>query len=217
MEVLKVNYKNPDQRIIKKVALAIRRGEVAVVPGDAVYTLVTSSFSKEGIAKINRLKRRQTGKFFTLGLYCLEDINNYAFFNPVVLELKNAFVKEPFTFILKRRPKKTPEFLNPGAKKLGFRVPFNKVTSSLSKFHRLPVVASSANISGQPNSYDIKRVLNYFSDSQASLKPDIVIDAGPLTGRRPSTVLDLSEKRIRIIRLGELSKQDVLKFSNNYD
>ena len=56
MKIIKIDYKNPDRRIIKKVAEIINRGGIAIVPGDAVYTIVADAFNKEAVKKVSQLK-----------------------------------------------------------------------------------------------------------------------------------------------------------------
>lgn len=216
MKIIKIDYKNPDPKVIKKVAYAIEQGKIAIVPGDAVYTIVGDAFKKEAIDKIFQIKKRDKGKAFNLGLYCLEDIAKYGEFSPLISEIAKKFPNEPFSFAVPRNNKKVPKFLNPGYKTLGFRVPFNKVTSTLSKFHRTPVIASSANISELKNTYSVEELLAYFKNIFGTdVAPDIVLDAGELPWRRPSTVVEIIGQKIKIIREGEITSGDIIKRLNS--
>jgi len=205
MKIIKINYKDPNPEAIKKVANAIKRGKAAIVPGDAVYTLVADAFNKEAIQKVFKIKKREKGKAFSLGLYCLDDIARYGKFNPLINKIAKKFPGEPFTFVVPRNKKTVPGFLNPNYKTLGFRVPFNKVTSTLSKFHRSPVIGTSANISELRNTYSIGEVMEYFREIfKGEVMPDIVLDAGKLPERRPSTIIEIVDRKIKIIREGEI-------------
>ncbi|MFH1551575.1 MAG: Sua5/YciO/YrdC/YwlC family protein, partial [bacterium] len=77
MKIIKIDYKNPDPKIIKKVAEAIQSGRLAIVPGDAVYTLVGDATNIESIRRVQEVKRRERKKAFNLGLYKLSDIAKY--------------------------------------------------------------------------------------------------------------------------------------------
>jgi len=204
MKIVKIDYTNPDPAIIKKVAEAINKGKIAIVPGDAVYTIVADAFKPEAVKKIIKIKKREGGKPFNLGLYCIEDIAKYGQFNPLIKEITRKFPEEPFTFAVPRR-KNVPSFLNAKYKTLGFRVPFNKVTSALSKFHRTPVIGTSANISELKNTYSIEGLMEYFKRVfLQDVEPDIILDAGKLPSRRPSTVIELIDDKVNIIREGEI-------------
>ena len=207
MKIIKIDYKNPDPKIIKKVAEAIQKGGLAIVPGDAVYTLVGDATNIESIRKIQKVKRRERKKAFNLGLYKLSDIVKYGKFNPLIYKIQEAFPDEPFTFVVSRKKGILPAFLNPDYEGLGFRVPFNKVTSMLSKFNRTPVIGTSANLSGLGNTYSIKELMDYFSGVfDRGVRPDIILDAGELPERKPSTVIEISDKEIKIIREGDIER-----------
>ncbi len=72
-----------------------------------------------------------------------------------------------------------------------------------------PLTGTSANISGKKESNDIKKVLQQFKNQKT--KPDLIIDAGILKPSSPSTIIDLSKKRIRILRVGAVSEKEILK------
>jgi L-threonylcarbamoyladenylate synthase len=207
MKIVKIDYKNPDPGAIKKVAAAIKGGKVAIVPGDAVYTLVADAFNKEAIQKVFKIKKRDKGKAFNLGLYCLEDIAKYGKFSLLIAKIQEKFPKMPFAFAVPRNEKIVPSFLNPGYKTLAFRVPFNKVTSTLSKFHRTPVIGTSCNISELKDTYSVEELMDYFREIFGSeIAPDIVLDAGKLPKRKTSTIIEIIDKKVKIIREGDIER-----------
>jgi L-threonylcarbamoyladenylate synthase len=207
MKIIKINYKNPDPSVIKRVAHAINRGKIAIVPGDAVYTIVADAFNKEAIQKVFKIKKRDKGKAFNLGLYCLQDIAKYGKSSPLICKIQEKFPKMPFAFAVPRNNKVVPRFLNPGYKTLGFRVPFNKVTSTLSKFHRTPVIGTSCNISELKDTYSVEEMMDYFRNIfDSEIEPDIILDAGKLPKRKTSTVIEVVDQRIKIIREGDIER-----------
>lgn len=221
MKIVKIDYKNPDPKAVKKVADAINKGKIAIVPGDAVYTMVGDAFNLKSIEKVQKAKHRDRKKAFNLGLYCLDDIAKYGKFNPLIKKIAKKFPEEPFTFAVPRNNKTVPEFLNLGYKTLGFRVPFNKVTSTLSKFHRTPVIGTSANISELKNIYSVEELMEYFRGIFGhEVKPDIVLDAGKLPERRPSTVIEIVNNKVKLIREGEIQSgvlsKEIAKLVEDY-
>jgi len=221
MKIIKIDYENPDFEAIKKVAEAIHKGKIVIVPGDAVYTIVADAFNSESIKKVYKMKMRERNKAFNLGLYCLKDIAKYGRFNPLIYKIAKKFPKEPFTFAVPRNKEIMPNFLNPDYQTLGFRVPFNKVTSALSKFHRTPVIGTSANVSELKNTYSIKELMEYFRGVFGyEIKPDIVLDAGKLPIRRPSTVVEIINNKIKVIREGEIKtsflEKEIIKLTKDF-
>jgi len=61
------------------------------------------------------------------------------------------------------------------------------------------VVASSANLSGQPPAETAEQVVRVFGNQL-----DLVIDGGPRRGGQPSTLVDVSAPRARLLRRGGL-------------
>ena len=222
MKIVKIDYKNPDPNAVKKVAAAIKQGKVAIVPGDAVYTIVADAFNKEAIQKVFKIKKRERGKAFNLGLYCLEDIAKYGKFSPLIYKIQERFPKMPFAFAVPRDNKVVPRFLNPGYKTLGFRIPFNKVTSTLSKFHRAPVIGTSCNISELKDTYSVEELMDYFKEIFGSeVAPDIVLDAGKLPKRKTSTVIEIIDRKIKIIREGDIARdlleREIRKLAQDFE
>src|SRR5262249_13677425 len=62
-----------------------------------------------------------------------------------------------------------------------------------------PVVSSSANLSGQPPAGTAEEVVRIFGNQL-----DLVIDGGPRLGEVPSTLVDVSDERPRLLRRGVL-------------
>ena len=71
-----------------------------------------------------------------------------------------------------------------------------------------PITATSANISGQNPSGNIKEVISQF---QSYPPPDLVLDAGDLPKNEPSTVLDLTAPEPKVTRIGPVSKEQLLE------
>ena len=68
-----------------------------------------------------------------------------------------------------------------------------------------PVVSSSANLSGQPPAETAQEVVAYFGNQL-----DLVLDGGPRRGGVPSTLVDLTGPRPKLLRLGLLDVSGLL-------
>lgn len=209
MKIIKVNYNNPDPKVIKMAAQVVRKGGVVVSSGDVIYAMIADAFNQKAIQKVFRLKKRYREKAFNIGLSCWEDVAKYGKFDPIIYEIMKRFPDEPFSFAMPRNNKTVPRFLNPGFKTLGFRVSCDKVISSIAKLVGTPWIATSANISEFENTYSTEEVLDYFgSVFDCDISPDIVLDGGKLsTRRRASTVVEIVGKNIKVIRDGEIQRE----------
>ncbi|MBU0476573.1 Sua5/YciO/YrdC/YwlC family protein, partial [Patescibacteria group bacterium] len=91
------------------------------------------------------------------------------------------------TIVLKRKKRK---LYGVAPDTIALRIPDYEAVNFLLEKLNLPLVGTSANISGKLASGNIKEILNQFKGKK--YQPDLVIDAGNLPKRKPSTVLDLT-------------------------
>ena len=79
-------------------------------------------------------------------------------------------------------------------------MPKSLVARQLAQLAGRPLIASSANISGQKSAYDIKLVKAYFNNQK--IQPDLALDAGRLKKIETSTVVKVSKNKVKILRIG---------------
>jgi tRNA A37 threonylcarbamoyladenosine synthetase subunit TsaC/SUA5/YrdC len=68
-----------------------------------------------------------------------------------------------------------------------------------------PLLATSANLSGEPDTLDADDVLIAFATQQSEL--DAVVDGGRVPGGVGSTVIDLTVSPARILREGPITRE----------
>lgn len=91
-----------------------------------------------------------------------------------------------------------------GLNKVAVRIPDNEVALDLlSRFG--PITATSANIHGRETPGIINDIRMQFKDDDVS----VYLDIGRLAGE-PSTLVDTTEKEIKIVREGAIAKKDIL-------
>jgi len=94
---------------------------------------------------------------------------------------------------------------------LGIRLPINGFIEKLTANFKKPITATSANLSGNPANYSVESLFRRLSKEKRQLI-DFVFDVGKLPYNKPSTVIDLTEFEIKVLREGELG----LKKIGNY-
>jgi L-threonylcarbamoyladenylate synthase len=211
MQIFKLDFKNPDPRLIKKMVSVIKTGGIAVVPTDTVYGICCDALNEKTVKKLLKLKKRRKDKGFNLGLYPFGRIFKYAKFNPLIPEILEKFPKQPLSFAL---PKKRflPDFLNPGLATVTFHFFFSKWEKDIFKYIDTPIIGTSANISELPDTNSIDEVANYFRHTFGSrLGPDLILDGGKLKKRKASAIIELSENKIKVVREGDTSKKIIEK------
>jgi L-threonylcarbamoyladenylate synthase len=101
-----------------------------------------------------------------------------------------------------------PDVLTAGSGKIGIRLPWHPVARDLVLAVGEPITATSANISGQPGARDIQDL----SPSVAAAA-DIILDAGRLESCSGSTVVDVVESPVRILREGVIASGEIQEAS----
>jgi len=198
MEILKISQEN-FKKIINKTLNAIKKGDILICPSDTVYGLITDATDKEVANKLFKIKKREKGKPIPIFVQDIKMAKKLALVNKEQEKFLKKVWPGKITIVLKRKRNcSLPDILFGGKKTIGLRIPNYKLIKALLKKLNKPLTGTSANISGKPASTKIKEVLKQFKDK--AIKPDLVLDAGDLPKSKPSTVIDLTKKELKILR-----------------
>lgn len=194
---------NCDDEGIEQASKIIEDGGIVVFPTDTVYGIGCNPYNKESAKKVYEIKSRDFTKPFPVLVYSKEIASKIAEFDEISEKLVEKFWPGQLTILLKLKDEKLKESLNL-SDKIALRVPNHKCTLALlEKSHYL--IGTSANVSGQPSFFDpaecIKSVENY----------DVFVDGGTITSKGESTIIQIEDGEIKIIREGSLSKEEILK------
>lgn len=204
VEVIRINYKKPDPQVFKKAAQIIKSGGLVIVPSDTVYAIFGNSLNQKTLEKVFRLKRRNPVKRFLLGLYPLERIYKYVEYNPLIPKILKRFPNLPISFGLPRK-KTLPPFLNSGFELVAFRFFFNQLDKELFKHIDMPLIGTSANISGQPNIFSAREVIERFRPTVGTPEePELILDGGEFKNTSPSIIIELPRRGTKVIRGGDI-------------
>ncbi len=202
--VVKVNSNSPDPDVISEAVDIIKGGGLVIYPTETCYGLGTNALNKRAVKKVFAVKERPLDKPIPIIVSDLEMWEKCAYINETTKRLIEKFLPGPLTIALKKRDV-IPDIVS--VKSIAARIPSHPVALLLVKEAGVPITATSANISGRPPLYSVQKAF-------AAFKKDVnvILDAGRLPRRRPSTVVDLTMGASpRIIREGPISAESVLK------
>jgi L-threonylcarbamoyladenylate synthase len=187
------------EALIDMVSAILLDDGVMAYPTETFYGLGAVGVSRKGVRRIFRLKKREAGKPFPLIVSDLDMIERLAASPPAVFHrLASEFWPGPLTLVLKAAPSFPEEFLGPGGT-IALRIPPIPWLRALVGELGLPITATSANLSGRGEISDPAEVIAQFNG-----KVDVIVDGGQTPGGRPSTIVDISGERPRIIREGAI-------------
>ena len=134
----------------------------------------------------------------------------YAIFNKIANNLIKKFWPGPLTLILKKptNSKISKKWLSKN-NSIGIRIPGHDVPKKIINQCKFPIFCTSANISGKKNCRDIKDVVKNFKNEKIT-----IIDGGKAKFRKESTIIDVTENKIKILRKGYLKKKEFSQILN---
>ncbi len=183
-----------DPAVITEAAACLRRGGLVIFPTETVYGVGAHADDAKAVARLYQAKARPVEKLLTLHVATIVQARQLPVeWPPVALELARLFWPGPLTLILPRRGE---------AGTVGIRVPRHPVAEALLSAAGVPVVASSANRSGQPAPATADAAVAALGDFV-----DVVVDAGPCAVGAPSTVVDCTVTPPVIRRAGALARE----------
>ena len=165
-------------------------GRVAVVPTETVYGLV-ARVDDAGAERIYTLKHRAANKRLGWFVGDWRQLEAYGVkLTPPVVRLAERYTPGAITII-------APDVSGKG---IGFRVPDHPFLSALLAELKCPLLQTSANLSGEPDSLSLDAALAHLSG-----EVDFAVDGGTLpAGSLASTVVDARTERPVILRRGAL-------------
>lgn len=168
---------------------------VGVLPTDTLYGLVGSAFSKKAVARIYRLKKRNSKKPLIVLIGSFRDLARFGVKPDAKTKrtLQNVWPGK-VSAILPCRNKKF-SYLHRGTNTLAFRFSVKRSLRNLLK-KTGPLVAPSANPEGAPPAKTIREAKKYFCDTV-----DFYIDGGILR-TLPSTLIKIKNGHIVVKRRG---------------
>jgi len=192
-----------DKEGIEKASQIISQGGIVVFPTDTVYGIGCNPYNKDAVEKIYKIKSRDFSKPFPVLVYSKEIAERIALFDVFTKKIVERFWPGPLTIILKLTDESLKKSLNL-TDKIALRVPNHKCTLELLKKCNL-LVGTSANISGHSSFTNPDECFNNIQ------KYDIFVDGGIITSKLESTIIEIENEEIKIIREGSLSYEEILR------
>lgn len=202
------NVSKVNRSSVEEATKIIKRRGLVVIPTDTLYAISTSALEKECIKKVYEVKGRGYNKPISIMFYSLSHAKKYILLNKTALRLSKEFLPGPLTIVLPMKHK-FPKELTFGSMKVGIRVPDNTVALKIIKKCGFPLTATSANISGNKNPISAEDTINQVGD-----KVDLILDGGKCKYSGPSTVVEVLNDKIRILRKGIIPEKSLREAGN---
>lgn len=196
-----------NESYIKEIALALREGKLVIFPTDTVYGIGTNAYDGEACEKIYEVKGRPAYKPLTLLISDTSMLDTMvAGINDVEQKLIDCFWPGALTLKLKKKRNVLPDVVSAGDEYLRVRLINEGLLYEIIKEANVPVVAPSANLSGSPTGTKIANITREFDG-----KVDYILDCGDIESDAVSTIVEVVDGEVVIIREGKISKEELEK------
>ena len=197
--IMKVNCQDKG---IKKAVEIIENGGVIIFPTDTVYGIGCNPYDTNAVKKIYEIKSREKIKSLPVLASSIQIVKQISIIDEFTEKIVKKYWPGPLTLILKLKDKNLKKSLKL-EDKIAVRIPNSECTLKLLNKCNL-LVGTSANISGNSSFTNpqecMKNVKNY----------DVFVDGGTITSKGESTIIEIENEKIHIIREGALKKEDIV-------
>lgn len=190
------------KEILDKAVVVLRLGGLVIFPSDTVYVAMVDATNEDAVKKLLEFKNRPAGKPISVFVVNLKMLKENIIVNENQDELLTQLLPGPFTVVLPSRHK-TSLLLESEKGTLGVRLVNYDLINQLIESFKKPVTATSANLSGRSPHYSIEVLLKSLPESKKRLI-DFVVDVGKIPFNKPSTIIDLSSGKFKLVRQGDL-------------
>jgi L-threonylcarbamoyladenylate synthase len=188
---------NADEAGVAMAAQVLRGGGLVAFPTDTVYGIGCLAGNAEALEAIFAAKRRPAEKRVPVLAASLDQAIGRGYLaDDRARRLANAFWPGALTMILPSAS---------GGDSQAFRVPDHPVALALIALAG-PLATSSANRSGEPETFEADDVAIAFADTDLL---DAILDGGAVPGGVASSVLDLAAEPAKLLREGAIGRSEL--------
>jgi len=192
------------------LAMLLKDGQIFCYPTETLYGLGCTVDNKLGLERIYKIKSREKEKKFSILFKDLEMIREFCEIGKIEEDLIMNFTPGPLSILLRTRNENLANKLLIGLNgKISCRVSSHPFVAGLFKSLNIPIVSTSANISGSKNIFSFKTIYNTFHNLV-----DIIVDGGDINESMGSTIIEMDKNDMKLIREGDIKEKEITVFLN---
>ncbi len=204
--------------VVHRAVQALVEGRIVAFPTETVYGLAASALNEAAVSRLLTVKSRQWGHPLTLAIKSAEEAFDYVpKASPLARRLANRCWPGPVTLVLdddhpesllQRLPEKVRVAVSPSGT-IGLRVPGHRLFLEVLQLLAGPVVLSSANRTGCPDSVTAEEVVESLGDDV-----ELVLDDGRCQFGQPSSVVRVGRSGLQVLREGVVTDTTLKRLSS---
>lgn len=184
---------------MNQAAQIIKTGGLLIFPTETVFGIAADASNSQAIERVYAIKGRDAAKSLSIMVKNIEMAREIAIFTPLAEKLASKYMPGAITIVVKLKKNASISPLVTQNGMIGIRIPDHEIALDLLRSCNIPIIATSANISGADNLRNINEIKDIFAN-----KVDMIIE-GKL-GENPiaSTVVDCTGDQPLILRQGKI-------------
>lgn len=208
MKIIKIDLSGDFSKALAEAVASLKLGGAVIYPTDTLYGLGANALEAGPVQRIFKIKKRPKSRPLPIAVRNINWAKELAFIYKKEEKILEAVWPGAVTAVLPKRSI-APDILTAGQNSIAMRIPDSLFIDELLGKFGYPITSTSANISGELPSFKISEIIERFENSED--KPDLVLDAGDLKQSEPSTILDLTSDKPKILRVGPSKPGTLLK------
>lgn len=128
------------------------------------------------------------------------------YISPAEKKLMDTFWPGPLTIKFRKKENVLPDIISAGDEFVRVRLLKDGLAYNLIRASEVPIVAPSANLSGNPTGINMKNIINELDG-----KVDYILDSGDINQDTTSTIVQIDNEKAIIIREGKIKKEEIAK------
>lgn len=197
-DILRVHPENPQPRSIKAAINTVRNGGLIVYPTDSGYAIGWSMENLKAPKLVSQIKEIDGQHHFTMMCSSISQMTEFVLVDNVAFRLIKQHTPGAYTFILEATRRVPKKLQHQKRKTIGVRIADHPVVAALLEELGEPMMTSTLEF---PD-IDMYELEVEDINLKVGNRVNSIISSG-YTAQEPTTVIDLSEGEINVIREGK--------------
>lgn len=188
---------------LAQIVSEILNGKVLVFPTETSYGLGCDATNQESVDKIFKIKGRTDDKPLLIVVDSIESAKKYLRWNEMLEKLAQKYWPGSLTIVGEYIGGNLAKGVVSKDNTIAVRVSDFSFLKSITQKIQKPLVATSANLAGEPSLFDPREIVKVFSEKEN--QPDLILNYGVLPKSEPTTLVSIVGDKIKILRRGTLN------------
>ncbi|HWP85075.1 MAG TPA: L-threonylcarbamoyladenylate synthase [Terriglobia bacterium] len=205
-EVIPIQWDDPEAEKIAYATETLRRGELIAIPTDTLYCILADPFNLAAVSKVFKAKSRAWDRSLPMFVESVDQVAELARHLPSrFFLLAHRYWPGPLSIIVEASGS-VPLKVTGNTGRLSVREPASPIALRLLRQFGMPLIATSANLSGFPTCKEASEVL-----ATLGMHLSLILDS-PVNDSRIATTVDLTVPKWRLIRAGAIPEAELREF-----